>query len=363
MASTITLAEEPIHVLEPNVHLTLSRSDGSPLHPLEGISTSRKAVPTVPLDYDELGNVTPKLRGGKAILLSLQLTLVMLSNSFITGLLTIGISQIAKDLELDQALVYWPVLAYTLTASPLLLPFGSLADVLGAKPISLAGCLFCGIFVLACGFARNGLELIAFRCLQGVGAALFLPTSMGITSSAIASGRLRNVAIASLGLGQAIGYGLGLVVGGVLLSSVGWRIGFYLCGTLQVTVFLLGIFSIPNDSSLSISKAPQLLQRLRTEIDWIGSAISCAAIGMLSYVLAMIAEDSNSIKLPLNAILLSLSLIAIPGFVCWIRVQEKKNKPALIPSSLWKGTFTSICVMITFSYAEMQCIELLTSLL
>ncbi|KAI4153295.1 MAG: hypothetical protein LQ340_002413 [Diploschistes diacapsis] len=308
-------------------------------------------------------NTIDRLRGGRAVLLGLQTTLVMLTNSFTTGLVTIGITEMAKDLSLDKSLVYWPVLAYTLTASPLLLPFGSAADVLGARAMSLAGCLGCGIFVLACGLVRNGSELIAFRCLQGAGAALFLPTSMSIISSGIEIGKLRNVTLASLALGQVLGYGLGLVGGGVLLSTVGWRAGYYICGAVQITLFVLGFWTIPSNPALTSKAAPSLiLRRLWNEVDWVGSAISCASIGMLSYVLAAVAENSSSIKTPLNATLLTLSLLAIPCFAMWMNHQEKRGAPALIPNSLWNTTFSSICIMVTFSFAEMQAMELLASL-
>ena len=288
----------------------------------------------------------------------------MTTNSFTSGLVTIGVGEMAKDLELEQSLVYWPVLAYTITASPLLLPFGSMADVVGPRAVSLAGCLGCGISVLACGLAKTGAELIAFRCLQGVAAALFLPTSMSIISSGIGSGKLRNVALATLAFGQVLGYGLGLVAGGILLGTVGWRVGYYICGALQIALFFLGFWSIPSKvgSAPSVTGS-EVLHRLRDEIDWVGSAISCAAIGMLSYVMAMIAENSTSIKAPLNATLLALSLFAIPCFAFWMKHQEEHNRPALIPNSLWKTTFSCICIMITFSYAEMQAMELLASLL
>ena len=316
------------------------------------------------INYDASQDGRSKLRGGRALFLGLQMTLVMLTNSFTTGLITVGVSKIAVELQLDQSLVYWPVLAYSLAASPLLLPFGSIADVLGARTLSIVGCTGCAISVLAMSFSRNGAELIAFRCLQGVAAAFFLPTSMSIISSELEMGKLRNVALASLALGQVLGYAAGLVGGGVFLGTIGWRTGFYICGALQIVLSFLGLWAVPSyigsSGGLSLSTGSR---RLRSEIDWVGSAISCASIGMLSYVLAMIAEDTSSIRTPFNASLLVLSLLAVPCFGSWMRHQVKHNRPALIPNSLWKTTFISICVMIMFSYAEMQGMELLASFL
>lgn len=305
-----------------------------------------------------------RLKGGKAIMVALQLMLVMVCNSFTMGLVTIGVTKIADDLHMNQSLVYWPAIVYNLTSSPLLLPFGSIADIVGARPVNLMGSLLCGIFVLSCGLARTGNQLIAFRGLQGVGAALYLPTSMSIISTALAIGKLRNIALASLGLGQVIGYGLGLVIGGVLIDTIGWRTGFYICGALQLALFLLGSFTIPRAANPASNTAETAVwQKLRKQMDWTGALISCVSIGMLSYVLAMLAEDSTAIKKPWNITLLALSLLLVPVFVFWMRRQERHNKPAMIPNSLWTTAFTSICVMIAFSYAEIQCMEMLTSLL
>lgn len=62
--------------------------------------------------------------------------------------------------------------------------------------------------------------------------------------------------------------------------------------------------------------------------------------------------------------LLAVSLALMPAFVFWVHRQEKNQKPALVPNSLWKRLpFTSICIMVLFSYAVMQTMELFCGLL
>ena len=62
--------------------------------------------------------------------------------------------------------------------------------------------------------------------------------------------------------------------------------------------------------------------------------------------------------------LLTVSLLLIPVFVLWVGRQERLQKPALIPNSLWrKLPFTTICLMVLLSYAVMQSMELFCGLL
>lgn len=62
--------------------------------------------------------------------------------------------------------------------------------------------------------------------------------------------------------------------------------------------------------------------------------------------------------------MLIISIALVPAFVFWERRQERLRKPALIPNSLWKNAvFTSVCLMVMFSYAVTNAMELFCSLL
>ena len=78
----------------------------------------------------------------------------------------------------------------------------------------------------------------------------------------------------------------------------------------------------------------------------------------------MITSDIVHLRLPTNAVLLSVSLVLVPVFIFWVGRQEKLHKPALILNSIWKNkAFTSICLMVLLSCAVMQTMELSASLL
>jgi MFS family permease len=176
-----------------------------------------------------------------------------------------------------------------------LLLAGSIADVVGSRPINLAGCFLQGLFIIACGFARNAIEFILFRALQGIAVSMCLPTSTAIVANAVPSGRGRNLAFSCLGLVQPLGFSLGLVLEGVLLNSVGWRIGYYLSGGATLVLFLVGIWALPPDRMADgLITEGSMLKRLKTEIDWVGAMIAFTCLALFSYVFAWVLSMSRS---------------------------------------------------------------------
>lgn len=79
---------------------------------------------------------------------------------------------------------------------------------------------------------------------------------------------------------------------------------------------------------------------------------------------SMITSDIAIIRKPANITLLSISAALVPAFVYWMGRQERLQRPALIPNSIWKNrAFTAVCLMVLLSFAAMQTMELFVSLL
>jgi hypothetical protein len=78
----------------------------------------------------------------------------------------------------------------------------------------------------------------------------------------------------------------------------------------------------------------------------------------------MVTSDIGYIRKPANVTLLGLSLALVPAFIFWVGRQERLQKPALVPNSIWKNkAFTTICLMVLLSFAVMQSMESFVSLL
>lgn len=287
-----------------------------------------------------------------------ELTLAPLMNSFSTGLMTIAIPTMARDLGLPPQSYYWPVSVYGITASSLLLLSGSVADVVGSKRVYIVS-LFClSLCVLASGLARTGLQLIGFRVMQGAAVAGVLPTQVGILTSAVPPGRLRNVGLAFTGIGQPLGFSLGSVLGGVFVATVGWRVGWYICAAIMFVLVPLCVWTLPPDKL----ERPVTLSRLRDEADWVGALIACASLAMLAYALIQVSGNLSNIRSASVIVTLILGVLFIPLFALRMHYQERSGRPALIPNSLWKRLpFVCVCIMVLFSFATMQSMELYCS--
>ncbi|KAJ5458603.1 hypothetical protein N7475_009991 [Penicillium sp. IBT 31633x] len=295
-----------------------------------------------------------------AVIVITALSGITFVGSMSTGLLTIGLPTIARDLSLPDNLLLWPVSVYALANGCCLLLAGSMADFLGNRIINLIGCSLLGAFILACGVAQTGIQIIIFRTLQGIATSMCLPTAFSIMTDAMPTGRRRNIGFACLGLGQPMGFSVGLVLGGIFQgSSLGWRFGYYLCAGITTVLSAVSFFKLPKDKE----RDPISWSRLRSEIDWIGILLSSSSLGIISYVFATITDHPSNIRHPQNIALVCAAGIMIPGFLGWMSWREKIGKAALIPNSIWKNTaFASVCGMVLLSWAVLNGMETLFSL-
>lgn len=116
-------------------------------------------------------------------------TLVAASLGFVVVLLDVSVVNVALEslrvgFATDVAGLQWVVNAYTLVFAALLLTTGALGDRLGAKRIFIAGLAVFTLASLGCGLAANLAALIGARIVQGLGAAMLVPTSLSLIQQA-----------------------------------------------------------------------------------------------------------------------------------------------------------------------------------
>lgn len=144
----------------------------------------------------------------------------------------------------------------------------------------------CGLlvgFTLGCGLAKTGIQLIIFRAFQGVAISFCLPSAVSIITNNFPTGRRRNIAFACLGAAQPVGFSVGLVLGGVLVDSIGWRYGYYLGVISNGIIFLGAIIGLPTDRK---SILPVTWKRIALDVDWVGALLASTSLAMMSYVFA-----------------------------------------------------------------------------
>lgn len=283
--------------------------------------------------------------------------------SFTNGLITVGLPTIARDITLERSLYLWPSSVYGLTSGAALLIAGSIADIVGAKPVELAGITLLGLTALASGLAISGAQLVAFRAIQGIALAMHLPASVSIITGAVPSGKARNVGFACLGFGTTMGFAFGLVLNGVIIERAGWRMGFYVSGGCTLALAIAAIWTLPSLKTSQKIGAAATFKKVCREIDWIGGLISSSGLALLAYVLAILSADLTSIHSPLTATLLALGLLLVLAFPAWMHHRTSRSLPALVPNALWTNShFTATCIMVALTVGVINSIELFSSL-
>ncbi len=119
----------------------------------------------------------------------------------------------------------WVLSAYNIVLAAFLVAAGRLADLLGRRRMFVWGVGLFTISSAACALAGSVGQLIAFRCVQGLGAALLIPASLALVVEGYDAAR-RAHGIGLWGASAAIASGLGPPIGGALVAASSWRLAF-----------------------------------------------------------------------------------------------------------------------------------------
>ena len=185
--------------------------------------------------------------------------------------MNLALPQMASDFGSTATDLQWIISIYMVTLGALMVPAGRLADIFGRKQILLIGIALFGLASLLCAIAASATTLVAFRALQGAGAALIFPASVSVITNAFPpaqSGRMIGLAYGIAGLGNAAGP----LIGGLLTQTVGWRWIFALNIPLTAACVLIGAFAMSESRD---TEAPR-------RIDVAGLALLTAGIGVFT---------------------------------------------------------------------------------
>lgn len=329
-----------------------------------GANLVQQQVPSAP--PSAATEPTPSTSRTVAIIFSI--TCITGISNLLAGLLTVCIPVIAIDLGIKPGLQLWPASAFALACGCTLLLCATAADLLGCRRVCLLGALLQAGSALGAGLSTTPTQLIALRAFAGVAASLCLPSAAGIVSRAFPGDsrpRSRTAAFSAMGGGQAVGFGLGLVLGGIFSGSVGWRWGFHATSILNIVVLAIALWALPASVDDDAPLGRATLTRMQKELDWVGALVISTSLALLSYVLAVVADSDASIHMraPLNIVFLVTGVALMPVYVFWMHHQTGHGRPALIPNELWKNKpFTSVCVTVFLVWGALNASEQLTAL-
>ncbi len=150
---------------------------------------------------------------------------------------TVALPSVQRDLGLSLADQEWVIQAYLLAPIALLPVGGAIADRYGRRAVFVTGVVVFAVGSAVCATAPTPAALIAGRALQGVGAGLTLPASLGLLAAAATHRKERRRSVAAWTVLTGVASALGPVLGGTIAGALGWRWIFW--GSLALAIATL----------------------------------------------------------------------------------------------------------------------------
>src|ERR671936_474475 len=236
------------------------------------------------------------------------------------AIVNVALPSIRTDLHFSQESLQWVITAYSIFFGGVLLLGGRLADLLGRRRLFMGGLLLFTLSSLLDGLAWSEGSLIAFRSLQGLGAALLSPAALSILTTTFREGRERNLALGIWGAASGSGGAAGVLLGGALTSALSWSWIFFI--NVPVGALVLGL-------------SPWLLRESRADLrhrhfDFTGAATITAGLMLLVYAMTRATQRGWGTAETIGLLAGSAALIAAFFGV------EMRSKAPLLPLRIFR---------------------------
>ncbi|MER5872343.1 MFS transporter [Streptomyces sp. NPDC002044] len=195
------------------------------------------------------------------------------------SVLNVALPVLGEDLGLSRSALQWAVTAFALPSGGFLLLFGRVADLHGRKKLFLTGLAVFGAASLLATFAWDPASFLTGRAVQGLGAAIIVPTGMSLLTTTFPEGPLRDRALGISGTLLSLGFTVGMLLGGVMTDTLGWRSTMALLAVAAVIVLLLAPGLLPE------SRNPR-----RPRLDVPGAVTVTGGLLALIYALSTAAQ-------------------------------------------------------------------------
>jgi EmrB/QacA subfamily drug resistance transporter len=236
---------------------------------------------------------------------------------FIVGLdatvVNVALPSIGRELDARVSGLQWTVDAYTVVMASVLMLAGSMGDRFGRKRTFVVGLTTFSVASLLCSLAPSVGLLVVFRVLQAVGASMMNPVAMSIITNTFTDPRERAQAVGVWGAVFGISMALGPIVGGAIVSSVGWRSIFWINAPIGLAAIILALRFIPE------SRAPR-----PRRFDPVGQLVVIVLFASLTY--GIIEAPSLGWSSPAILAVFSASGAAL---VCLLVYEPRRDEPLI----------------------------------
>jgi EmrB/QacA subfamily drug resistance transporter len=237
------------------------------------------------------------------------------------AIVNVALPSIRTDLNFSQESLQWVITAYAIFFGGVLLLGGRLSDLLGRRRVFIAGLVIFTVFSLLNGLAWSEGSLIAFRSLQGLGAALLSPAALSILTTTFREGRERNLALGIWGAASGSGGAAGVLLGGALTSALSWSWIFFINVPVGIAVIAL---------------SPVLLRESRADLghrkfDFAGAASITTGLMLLVYALTRATQHGWATATTIGLLVGSAALIGAFFLI------ELRSKAPLLPLRIFRN--------------------------
>ena len=257
-----------------------------------------------------------------------------------------ALPSIQRELHMTAGQLEWVISAYALSLAVFIPLGGALGDRYGRKRFFLAGMVVFTVGSVACALSTSDVALIGSRALQGAGGAFMSALTLAILSETYPLER-RAGAFGMWAAISGLGFGLGPVVGGALLSVFSWSSVFWVNVPVAVAGFIIAAVAVAE------SRNPEARQ-----LDVVGMVT--VALGLLGITFGLI-ESSNHDWLSVEvAGSLAVGVVLVVAFVLW---EGRTSSPMLPPSLLRARSFVSGCGVYLLTYLALAGVMFYVTLL
>ena len=242
--------------------------------------------------------------------------------------MNLALPRMALDLNSSATDLQWVISVYMLTLGAFMVPAGRIGDIFGRRRALLAGIALFGLSSALCALAPSATLVIAFRALQGLGAALIFPVSVSVLTNAFPAVRASHAIGLAYGI-AGLGNAAGPLIGGLLTETVGWRWIFWLNVPLTLIALAIGARSITESFDESVPR----------RIDVTGLALITVGIGLFTLTFDR-APSWGWLSAP-TVVAFACSLAALVAFV----VVESRVRWPLVDLSLARNPRFTILVI------------------
>lgn len=248
-------------------------------------------------------------------LLQLGLCLGFIIVQLDVSVVNVGLDALRHSFDANLADLEWVINAYALVFAAFLLASGPLSERFGARRVFLSGVITFVLASLGCAASPTLPILIAFRCIQGLGASMLVPTSLTLLRNEFDDPVERASAIGTWGSSGALALAAGPIVGGYLISTLGWASIFLLNIPIGLAVVWLTVRN-------SAANRPG-----RTRLDLVAQALIVMSLGLLTFGLTESARYGWQDTLTAGTVVVGVILLVV--FLCG---QGSAKRPILPPA-------------------------------